>query len=265
MQDRFGRNINYLRISITDKCNLRCVYCMPEDGVPRKEHGEFLSFEEITQVVRAGVPLGLKKIRLTGGEPLVKRGIVDLVGMVRSVEGIEHLAMTTNGVLLEDMAEKLREAGLDSLNVSLDTLDPERYHRITRCGTISDVLRGLDAAKRAGFPVKINMVIMDDTQAGEIEELRQFAYAMGFAIQFINHFSIHDTKFSDYRFDRPPACRNCNRIRLLAEGVLKPCLHSDEEIKLDLRNIPASLKKAVLHKPAKGEACTTRDMHEIGG
>ena len=137
MYDSYNREITYLRISVTDKCNLRCRYCMPEEGVPVRRHEEFLSFEEITAVVRAAVKLGVTKVRLTGGEPLVKRGIVDLVRMVRSVEGLRHLAMTTNGTLLARFAGELKAAGLDSVNVSLDTLDPERYRHLTRGGRSS--------------------------------------------------------------------------------------------------------------------------------
>lgn len=265
MYDRFNREINYLRISVTDKCNLRCVYCMPSEGVPKKKHKDFLSFEEITEVVREGAALGLRKVRLTGGEPLVKRGIADLVSMISSVKGVEHLAMTTNGVVLEGLAPDLRAAGLDSLNISLDTLSPERYNRITRVGDITPVLRGLDAAAAAGFPIKINTVITDDTSAEELEALRQYCFSRGFRIQFINHFSICGEKRDDYRFDRPPACRDCNRIRLLAEGILKPCLHSDDEIVLDKNDIRGCLIETIRRKPEHGGVCGSRDMHEIGG
>ena len=265
MRDCYNREINYLRISVTDKCNLRCIYCMPPQGVVKKQHKYFLSFEEITAVVREGAALGLRKVRLTGGEPLVKRGIVDLVSMLSPLKGIDHLAMTTNGVLLDSFARDLRTAGLDSLNISLDTLNPERYGRITRGGDITAVLKGIDAAAAAGFPLKINTVIMDDTAAEEIETLRQFCYTRGFRIQFINHFSINGEKRDDYEFDRPPACRDCNRIRLLADGVLKPCLHSNDEIALDKNNIRASLLETVRRKPEHGGVCDSRNMSEIGG
>lgn len=265
MYDNYNRNINYLRISVTDKCNLRCIYCMPEDGVIRKQHKDFLSFEEITEVVRSGIPLGITKIRLTGGEPLVKRDISDLVRMLKNLKGLDHLAMTTNGILLAESVKELKAAGLDSVNVSLDTLDAERYAYITRGGNIDKVISGLKAARRAELPVKINMVIMDDTTAEDIEELRQFAFGSGYSIQFINHFSIRSRKFSNYSFDRPPACGKCNRIRLLAEGVLKPCLHSNEEIPLDPEHPEVSLRRAIEAKPEHGGACTSRNMFEIGG
>ncbi|MBN1835386.1 MAG: radical SAM protein [Spirochaetales bacterium] len=265
MYDSYNREINYLRISVTDKCNLRCRYCMPAEGVPARSHEEFLSFEQIVQVVRVGVGLGLTKIRLTGGEPLVKRGIVELVRMIREVEGVRHLGMTTNGVLLAGYAAPLRSAGLDSVNISLDTLDPERYHHITRVGDIRRVLEGIEAAREAGFPIKINMVVLEDTEPQEIEEMRGFCAAKGLTLQLINHYALGEEKRNDYVFDRPPRCESCNKIRLLADGTLKPCLHSDDEIPLDLDNIEGSLKRTIAAKPERGGVCTNRPMVGIGG
>ena len=265
MYDSYNRRIDYLRISVTDKCNLRCRYCMPEEGVPERRHEDFLSFEQITEVVRAAVRLGVIKVRLTGGEPLVKRGIVDLVRMIRSVEGLEHLAMTTNGTLLVRHAAGLKAAGLDSLNISLDTLDAERYRYLTRGGEIGQVLEGIGAALAEGFPVKINMVVLEDTAEGEIERLRRFCSRRGLKLQLINHFALNAEKRDSYHYDRPPRCQECNRIRLLADGSLKPCLHSDEEIPIDLNDIEGSLRRTVARKPARGLACTGRNMVEIGG
>lgn len=265
MFDRFDREITYLRISVTDKCNLRCTYCMPEKGVPRREHSEFLSFEQITEVVRAAVGLGVRKVRLTGGEPLVKRGIVDLVRMLSAVEGLEHLAMTTNGTLLGQYAHELKEAGLDSLNVSLDTLDGARYRDLTRGGDIRDVLDGIWDARDAGLPVKVNMVVLEDTSELDIAHLRSYCERVGARLQLINHFELGRPKQEGYRFDRPPSCATCNRIRLMADGMLKPCLHSDAEVKLDLSRIEESLREAILGKPRKGGICANRAMSEIGG
>jgi cyclic pyranopterin phosphate synthase len=265
MQDSFNRRIDYLRISVTDKCNLRCRYCMPEEGVPIRSHEEFLSFEQITAVVRVAVKLGVTKVRLTGGEPLVKRGIVDLVRMLRAVEGLKHLAMTTNGILLTRYASGLRTAGLDSLNVSLDTLDPQAFLRLTRGGDIRHVLAGIDAAVAQIIPVKINMVVLEDTLEAEIARMRRFCEDRGLALQLINHFALAEEKINEYVYDRPPRCGECNRIRLLADGTLKPCLHSDREIPIDLDDIEASLLKTVSAKPARGRACTGRSMMEIGG
>jgi cyclic pyranopterin phosphate synthase len=263
--DSYNREIDYLRISVTDKCNLRCTYCLPEEGVPLRRHEEFLSQEQIVEVVAAGVKLGLTKIRLTGGEPLVKRGIVELAAKIRAVPGVHHLAMTTNGTLLPALAAPLRRAGLDSLNVSLDTLDPERYRRITRRGDIAEVLAGIRAALQEGFPLKINMVVLEDTSGEEIERMRAFCRERDARLQLINHFALNCPKQEQYLFDRPPKCRNCNKIRLLADGQLKPCLHSNLEIPLDLSDIEGSLRRTILAKPASGLACTNRSMAQIGG
>jgi cyclic pyranopterin phosphate synthase len=265
MYDSFNRRITYLRISVTDKCNLRCRYCMPEEGVPIRRHQDYLSFEQITAVVQAAVRLGVTKVRLTGGEPLVKRGIVELVGMIRGVEGLQILAMSTNGILLPRYAGPLKAAGLDSLNISLDTLDPERYRRITRIGDIRHTLAGIDAAVAEGFPVKINMVVLEDTSKSEIERMRRFCTQKGAKLQLINHYDLSAEKSDDYRYDRPPRCEECNRIRLLADGILKPCLHSDLEIPVDFNDIEASLLETVARKPARGMICTVRSMMEIGG
>ena len=265
MFDSYNRRIDYLRISVTDKCNLRCRYCMPAEGVPPRNHDEFLSLETIAEVVRVGVRLGITKIRLTGGEPLVKRGILELVRMIREVPGVKHLGMTTNGVLLPRYAGPLRRAGLDSLNVSLDTLDPDRYRDITRCGDIRHVLAGIEAARAAGFPIKINMVVLQDTGAGAIEAMRRFCAEKGLTLQLVNHYALGEEKLDSYSFDRPPRCESCNKIRLLADGTLKPCLHSNEEIVLDPEAIEESLRRTIAAKPERGGACTNRPMVEIGG
>ncbi len=265
MFDQYNREISYLRISVTDKCNLRCRYCMPEEGVPRRSHEDLLSFEQITEVVRAAVRLGVTKVRLTGGEPLVRHGIVELVRMLARVEGLRHLAMTTNGSLLGSFAVELKEAGLRSVNVSLDTLNGARYRELTRGGDIRDVLDGIWDAMDAGLPVKINMVVLEDTPEIDVSHMKAYCQRVGARLQLINHFALDKEKRDGYRFDRPPSCATCNRIRLLADGTLKPCLHSDEEVKLDLSRIEESLREAVLSKPPRGGACVKRTMSEIGG
>ena len=265
MRDSFDRDITYLRISVTDKCNLRCQYCMPPEGVPPRRHEDLLSLEQMAEVARVAVGLGVTKVRLTGGEPLVKRGILGLVGMIASIEGLEHLAMTTNGTLLAPIARRLRETGLDSINLSLDTLDPERYRVLTRGGTLDDALAGLAAALEAGFPVKINMVVLADTSDGEVERMRAFASENGARLQLINHFELGEPKRDEFAFDRPPPCEKCNRIRLTADGMLKPCLLSDEEVRLDFSRLEESLREAILGKPRRGGACTARAMPQIGG
>ena len=265
MYDPFERRITSLRISVTERCNLRCTYCMPEEGVPARSPGEFLSFEQIVAVARAAVGLGITKVRLTGGEPLVRRGIVDLVRMIAGIDGLDHLAMSTNGTLLAPHARELKEAGLHSVNISLDTLDPVRYSQITRGGRMEDALAGMRAAVAEGFPVKINMVVMPDTTPAEIEGMRGFCSAEGARLQRIRLYSLRQEKTDAGSFDRPHACESCNRIRLTADGMLKPCLHSDSEVALDFSHLADSLRAAVLAKPKRGSVCVGRAMPQIGG
>ena len=157
MLDRYGRVINYLRISVTDRCNLRCCYCMPE-GVQDVGMKNILTFEEIWEIVRTGVSLGITHIRITGGEPLVRKGCVNLIRGIREIPGVETITMTTNGVLLGNYAKQLKEAGVDGVNISLDTLDPEEFFKITGKRELQEVLAGIRAAKTAGLPVKLNAV-----------------------------------------------------------------------------------------------------------
>ena len=157
MLDRYGRVINYLRISVTDRCNLRCCYCMPE-GVQDVGMKNILTFEEIWEIVRTGVSLGITHIRITGGEPLVRKGCVDLIRGIREISGVETITMTTNGVLLGNYGKQLKEVGVDGVNISLDTLNPEEFYKITGKRELQEVLAGIRAAKTAGLPVKLNAV-----------------------------------------------------------------------------------------------------------
>jgi len=265
MLDAFGRDIGYLRISVTDRCNLRCVYCMPEEGVRLLPHDGILSFEKIETIARAAVGLGMTKIRLTGGEPLVRKGIVDLVAMLGAISGLKTLAMTTNGTLLAPLAPALAAAGLDSVNISLDTLDPERYRRITRGGDVKAALAGARAARECGLGVKFNMVVMEDTALEDIEALRDFAVSLDAGMQTISRYSLQEGKKDGGEFDRPPPCGQCNRIRLLANGILRSCLHSDIDIPVDFNDIEASLKAAILCKPIHGDVSSTISVGQIGG
>lgn len=163
--------VDYLRLSVTDRCNYRCVYCMPPEGVPFIPHDQILSYEDMAFFVEIAAELGISKIRLTGGEPLVRKGLPDLVGLLHVIPGIKGISLTTNGVLLPSFADELKAAGLDRVNISLDTLDPERYRRLTRGGSLDAVLEGVESALRAGLdPVKLNVVMM----SGLISELRDF-------------------------------------------------------------------------------------------
>jgi GTP 3',8-cyclase len=184
--DGFQRNISYLRISITDRCNLRCIYCMPPEGIPLVSHNEILSFEEILLIVRSAVDLGIDKIRITGGEPLVRSGIVNLIQMIASVRGIKDISMTTNGILLAQHAQDLADAGLNRINISLDTLKYDRFKKITRMGELSDALKGIEAAKQSGLnPVKINMVPMLGINDDEIGDFAIMSMEAGWHVRFI--------------------------------------------------------------------------------
>lgn len=266
MYDRFSRKIDYLRISVTDRCNLRCRYCMPAEGVEVKRHAEMLSFEQIATVVTAGVGMGITKVRLTGGEPLVRRGIVDLVVALARIAGLEKLAMTTNGVLLPRYASALRAAGLTAVNISLDTLDERRYAELTRGGSVAAAIAGVDAAVAVGFnPIKINAVVGGETTQEELLALAAFCAERGILLQRIREYSLSSGKHDEVGYDRPPSCTECNRIRLTADGKLKPCLHSDTEIPVNFTDVASSLQAAIRAKPFHGAACTNRSMVSIGG
>jgi GTP 3',8-cyclase len=272
MHDGFGRRIEYLRISVTDKCNLRCVYCMPEEGLPWLRRQDLLSYEEIVAIVREMAPLGLRKLRITGGEPLVRRDLPSLVRMLRAVPGIEDIALSTNAVLLDETADELREAGVDRLNVSLDSLVPERIDAISRRpGSAERIFAGLDAAERAGFsPIKINCVVMRGRNDDEVEAFAGISRERPWHVRFIevmptgenldvagDEFVSADEMLERIRligdlhpvagpkgngparyFAFPDApgtigvitpmshnyCDRCNRMRLTADGQLRPCL-----------------------------------------
>ncbi|MDD2371861.1 MAG: GTP 3',8-cyclase MoaA [Firmicutes bacterium] len=180
------RKIDYIRISITDRCNLRCVYCMPEEGVELLKHQDMMSFEEIYNLIKALVPLGIKKIRLTGGEPLVRQNIEELIKMIRSIPEIEDITLTTNGILLEEMADGLKQAGLSRVNVSLDSLDENKFKKITRWGNLEKVLKGIDKAIEVGLnPVKINVVAIKGFNDDEFIKFIDFAYYKEVQVRFI--------------------------------------------------------------------------------
>ncbi|NOZ23397.1 MAG: GTP 3',8-cyclase MoaA [Planctomycetes bacterium] len=200
MIDRHGRQINYLRLSVTDRCNLRCIYCMPPEGVPRLRHQDILTFEEIERVVKVGAMLGVTKVRLTGGEPLARKGIERLVQCLVATPGIEEVSMTTNGALLAAHAAPLRASGLSRLNISLDTLQPERYRRITRGGSIELVLEGIEAALSAGYDaVKINVVVMREINDDEIGAFARLTRDRQLDVSFIELMAVGRTGLADAR------------------------------------------------------------------
>ena len=316
MLDAYGRAITYLRISVTDRCNLRCAYCMPPEGVDKQDHGDILTFEEIEEIARAAVELGVKKIRVTGGEPLVRRGIVDLCRRLGRIGGVEDLSMTTNATLLPGLARELYQAGIHRINISLDTLDGEKYRTITRLGSLEDALAGLRAAAEVGMsPIKVNTVLIGGFNDDEIPALVDLTRRYPVELRFIELMPMgHTAPFgpeaylpSQVVLDRVPQlrrvgesgvaalyrlpeaagrvglisplshhfCGRCDRLRLTADGKLKPCLHSGEEIPLRGLHGAAlreALMEAVRCKPAQHAPLSWsersgagRDMNEIGG
>jgi cyclic pyranopterin phosphate synthase len=327
--DAYNRPISYLRVSVTDRCNLRCVYCMPPEGVPWRPHADILRYEEIEIVVRAAAELGVSKVRLTGGEPLVRPGVTELVRKCARVPGVDDLAMTTNGALLARYATELADAGLQRVNISLDTLRPERFARITRCGRLEDVLAGIEAARRAGLtPIKFNVVVVRGLNDDEVVDLARQTVEAGWNVRFIELMPVGNGGLVDEnwrtrvvtaaeirreietalgplepakmsvgggpaRYYRLPGargtlgfitpisehfCTRCNRLRLTADGRLRPCLLSEREIDLrtplrqgaDAAQIKALILQAIECKPPEHrldewQRPGGRPMSEIGG
>ncbi|MCF7790797.1 MAG: radical SAM protein [Victivallales bacterium] len=266
MLDRFNRNVNYLRISVTDRCNQRCVYCMPKEGVTLLKHEDILSFEQILQVVKIAVAkFGINKVRLTGGEPLIKRDIISLVLMIANVDGVEDLSMTTNGVLLNKYALPLKEAGLDRLNVSLDSVDRNEYKTITRCDNLERVLKGLDKAKKIGFrKIKLNCVIAGDMDRKRGQEVKKYADKHGFELRFIRQMDISKGEFWQVEGGDGGNCKKCNRLRLSSDGRIFPCLFSDISYSIKEPGIEEALKRGILNKPESGETADN-NFSFIGG
>jgi len=201
MRDQFNRDLNYLRVSITDRCNLRCAYCMPEEGVEHMPHEELLSYEELYTVIEEFVKLGVKKLRITGGEPLVRKDVVNFIEKVASLRQLNDIAMTTNGIGLVDLAEPLKKAGLHRVNVSLDTLNPERYKYITRGGDLNKVLKGILIAKEVGLKVKINCVVNKGINDDEVERFIQLTDRWGVDVRFIELMPIgQNVKYAQEHF-----------------------------------------------------------------
>jgi cyclic pyranopterin phosphate synthase len=194
MLDNYNRDINYLRVSITDRCNLRCIYCMPKEGLSLLGHDDILRYEELSRIIRIAVDTGIRKIRITGGEPLVRRGVVDFIASLKSIPDLKDISLTTNGVLLEKFAGKLYHAGVRRINISLDSLNPEKYERITRGGDLNAVLRGIDAVHRIGFsPIKINIVAIEGFNDDEIMHFAKFSIVKPFQIRFIELMTLGHT------------------------------------------------------------------------
>ena len=317
MIDRLGRDITYLRISVTDKCNLRCRYCMPEDGVCHKNHADMLTEDEIITAVEAAAELGITKVRITGGEPLVKKNIVSICRRTAAVKGIKEVCLTTNGVLLPQLAKQLKDAGVKRLNLSLDTLDEEKYSYITRIGRLENFRAGLAAAFEAGFEkIKVNAVLIGGFNDDEIVALANLTKEYPLDVRFIELMPMYDSgdfgpdaylPYSKVLEKLPEAeavshdggvaklyrlpgakgniglispvsahfCGTCNRIRLTADGKLKPCLHAPDEYSLkglSPEEMRRRMEEAIWSKPAwHGDldavhrSNARRNMNQIGG
>lgn len=317
MIDTFERNITYLRLSVTELCNLRCRYCMPEDGICKKKHEEMLTEDEMIQAVEAAASLGIIKVRITGGEPLIKKNILSICRRVTAVPGIEEVCITTNGTLLPELAKPLREAGVKRVNISLDTLDDKKYVKLTRLGSFEKAIQGLEAALEAGFDkIKINTVLLGGFNDDEISSLADLTRKYPVDVRFIELMPMYDSGdfgpdayvpysiVTDilpeltpvtgdggvarlYRFPDAKGnvglispinahfCGKCNRLRLTADGKLKPCLHSGDEYPIkgmNFNEMAEQMKTAIFAKPqCHGELSyyhrsdAKRNMNQIGG
>jgi GTP 3',8-cyclase len=264
--DSFNRNINYLRISVTDRCNLRCTYCMPEQGIHLLSHNDILSFDEIKAFTEVAVANGVTKVRITGGEPLVRKEITTLVSMISDIKGIEDLSMTTNGTLLKQFAVELRAAGLHRVNISLDTTDPEKFLAITRTGDINNVFEGIYAAKKAGLiPVKINCVIKESKEEEGAKSVSLFCANNELEIRYIHQMDLTKGHFSTVEGGTGGDCSLCNRLRLTANGMLKPCLFNNIEFDIRELGYEKAIKLAAELKPECGSKNETDAFYNIGG
>lgn len=266
MLDKFDRNLNYLRISVTDRCNLRCTYCMPEEGIKLFNYDEILTFNEIAGFTRVAVSYGVTKVRITGGEPLVRKGVTALVRMISEIPGIEDLSMTTNGTLLKQFAKELRTAGLHRVNISLDTVDPDKFKGITRTGNLNDVFEGIDAAKIAGlYPIKINCVIIGSKEEEDAKAVTEFCKKNDLEIRYISQMDLVRGHFSVVDGGTGGDCARCNRLRLTSNGKLKPCLFSTLEFDIRKLGFEKALQMAVETKPECGSINETGTFYNIGG
>lgn len=266
MFDKYNRKINYLRISVTDRCNFRCTYCMPAEGVPLMKHEDILNFDEIVEFARVAVQNGIYKIRITGGEPLVRKNITELIARIAKIPGLKDFGMTTNGVYLVKYAQQLAEAGLHRVNISLDTLNPEKFKQITRIGNLQDVLAGIEAAKKAGLnPIKINCVIQKNENEPDAVKVAEYCKQNNLQIRYIREMDLEKGYFWQVKGGEGGACNTCNRLRLTSDGKIRPCLFSD--IEYDIKNLgyEKAIKLAAENKPERGTINNKNKFNNIGG
>jgi cyclic pyranopterin phosphate synthase len=265
MFDSFNRQINYLRISVTDRCNLRCTYCMPAEGVPLIPRERILSSEEIVEITRIAVDMGVTKVRITGGEPLVRRRIVDLVERIARIDGVEDFGMTSNAIALPQFAKPLFDAGLHRLNISLDTVDPERFRKLTRCGELEDAVAGIDAAIDAGFdPIKLNCVIQESAHEPDARGVAAFGAARGLQVRYIRKMNLATGEFWQVEGGEGGKCSTCSRLRLSSDGKLYPCLFSDLNYDVRALGIEPAIHAALDGKPQRGQRAS-REFNTLGG
>ncbi len=317
MRDTFNREIEYLRISVTELCNLRCAYCMSEEGVFKKQHDEMLRNEEIVDVVKCAAKLGIRKVRITGGEPLVKKGIIELCRDIKKIKGIDELCITTNGILLKEMARPLKEAGVNRINLSIDTMKEDRYKRITRSGELTSLAESCRELRKVEFDkIKINVVLIKGFNDDEIKDFVEITQNEDVEVRFIELMPIGENlnfdlgtympceevlkivpelttneNFSGVAdlYSLPNAkgkvglikpiscefCDTCNKIRITADGKIKPCLHMKKEYNikgLNTKEIEEMLIKTIKEKPKRREKLgdghksrAGRYMNQIGG
>ena len=239
---------------------------MPEEGVKLIRHEDILTYDEITAFTRVAVAAGITKVRITGGEPLVRKGVADLVRMLAAIDGITDLSMTTNGIYLSDHAMALADAGLMRVNVSLDTLDPEKYRYVTRGGDLAAVLQGIEAAQKAGLrPVKINCVIKSTPDETDAREVAGYCMKEGLEVRFIRQMDLATGTFSVVHGGTGGHCAKCNRLRLTPEGMLRPCLFSDRGFSIRELGAGEALRQALEAKPERGTANHINGFYNIGG
>lgn len=239
---------------------------MPAEGIKLIRHDEILSFEEIVEVVKEAVSMGISKVRITGGEPLVRKGIVQLVEMLGNIKEIEDLSLTTNGTLLENFAADLAKAGLQRINISLDTVDPLKFHEITRGGNLIHVFHGITAAKKAGLnPIKINCVVKNSSSDTDAVEVKEFCRKNNLRVRFIHEMNLESGCFTLVEGGDGGDCINCSRLRLTANGRIKPCLFSNLEFSIRSLGIRKALEDAINFKPEKGTVNNSDSFHTIGG
>lgn len=239
---------------------------MPEDGIKILKHSEILSFDEIVDVVKTGVKYGINKVRVTGGEPLVRNGIVDLIRMIWNTDGVKDLAMTTNAILLTKYADDLKKAGLQRVNISMDTINPEKFNQVSRGGDIAAVFAGIEAAKRAELsPIKINCVLWDASEDKDAEEVANYCKQNNLQVRFIHQMNLSTGEFSVVQGGDGGNCSKCNRLRITAVGDIKPCLFNDLSYNVRMLGVEEAFSQAIGNKPKAGTYNKSGDFYNIGG